>query len=67
MGPQIQLTKVSEAIEKASGTSETEGLIGSWEGLKHVGGPQMQLRGPQMQMRGPQRKLRERQRQLKRP
>ena len=65
MGPQIQLTKASEAIEKASGTSETEGLIGSWEGLKDFGGPQMQLRGPQMQLRGPQRQLRERQRQQK--
>ena len=27
MGPQIQLTKASEAIEKASGTSETERVL----------------------------------------
>ena len=67
-GHQIQLKKVSNALEKGLRDIRVrEGLGGSWEGLEHVGGPQMQLRGPQMRLRGPQRQLREHQRQLKGP
>ena len=61
-GPQIQLKKASEVIERALGTSGRESLRGSWEGLKHFERPPMQLRGPQMRLRGPQRQQRERQR-----
>ena len=67
-GHQIQLKKGSNALEKGiRDFRDREGLRGSWEGLKHVGGPQMQLRGPQMRLRGPQRQLREHQRQLTKP